>query len=141
MPPNEPESRLVDVVRLDAQRERVHVAERLEEHALAFHDRHAGLGADVAKTQYRASVGDDGAEIVTAGQLITLVDVLLDLQARLCNAGRICQTQVFFGRHGNRCDHFDFAFPFSVQAERFFCVIHEKLSPYRLMTFGRVEPP
>ncbi len=33
----------VYIVRLDAQREGIHIAEGLEEHAFALHDRHAGL--------------------------------------------------------------------------------------------------
>ena len=41
-------------LRLDAQREGVHIAEGLEEHALALHDRHTGLGADVAEAEHGA---------------------------------------------------------------------------------------
>ncbi len=116
--------KLVHVMRLDAQRERIDVAERLKQHALAFHDRHARFRTNVAETQNRASVGDDGAEVVTASQLVGLVDVLLNFQTRLCDARRVCKTQVFLRCDGNRCDDFDFALPFAVQAERFFCVIH-----------------
>ena len=58
--------KLVDVVRLHAKRERIHVAERLKEHALAFHDRHACLGSDVAETENRRAVGDDRAEVPAA---------------------------------------------------------------------------
>ena len=63
----------VHIVRLDAKRERVHIAKRLKQHALAFHDRHARLGADVAETQNRRAVGDDRAEVPAARQLVALV--------------------------------------------------------------------
>ena len=43
---------LVHIVGLDAEREGVHIAEGLEQHALAFHDGHARLGADVTQTQH-----------------------------------------------------------------------------------------
>ncbi len=51
----------VYIVRLDAQREGIHIAEGLEEHALTLHDRHTGLGADVAKTENGRAVGNDRA--------------------------------------------------------------------------------
>ena len=78
---------LVHVLGLDAQGEGVHIGKGLEQHALALHDGHTGLGADVTQTQNGAAVGDNGAQVVTAGQLITLVDILLDLQAGLGHAG------------------------------------------------------
>ena len=39
--------KLVHIMRLDAKRERIHIAERLKEHALALHDRQTGFRADV----------------------------------------------------------------------------------------------
>ena len=69
--------------------EGVHIGKGLEQHALALHDGHTGLGADVTQTQNGAAVGDNGAQVVTAGQLITLVDILLDLQAGLGHAGGV----------------------------------------------------
>ena len=39
---------------------RVDAAELLEQHRLALHDRHRGLGADVAEAEHRGAVGDDG---------------------------------------------------------------------------------
>ena len=56
----------VYIVRLDAQREGIHIAEGLEEHAFALHDRHAGLRADVAKAENGRAVGNDRAEIPAA---------------------------------------------------------------------------
>ena len=50
---------LLRVVGVEADRERVDVGELLEEHRLALHHRHRGLGADVAEAEHRAAVGDD----------------------------------------------------------------------------------
>ena len=51
----------VHIMRPDAQWERVHIAEGLEEHALALHDRHTGLRADIAEAENGGAVGNDGA--------------------------------------------------------------------------------
>ena len=40
---------LVNVLGLNAERECINTAELLKENALALHNRHTGLGADVAK--------------------------------------------------------------------------------------------
>ena len=116
---------LVDILALDAQRERVHVAERLEQHALAFHDRHAGLGPDIAQAQHRRAVGHHGAHVPAAGQVVALLHVLLDLQARLSHARRVRQRKVVLRLHRHLRDHFDLALPFAVQAQRFLRIIHE----------------
>ena len=94
-----------------------------------------------AQAQHRGTVGDDRAQVVAASQLVGLVHVLLDLQAGLGHARGVGEAQLVLVVHGHPGDDLDLALPFPVQAERFFCVIHEKLSPYRLMTFGRVGPP
>ena len=69
----------VYILRLDAQGEGVHTAEGLEEHAFALHDRHTGLRADIAQAQDGRAVGDDGAEVPAAGQLVAFLKILLDL--------------------------------------------------------------
>ncbi len=51
------------VVGVDADGERVHAAELFEQHALSLHNRHAGLRADIAQTQHRAAVGDNGHHV------------------------------------------------------------------------------
>ena len=43
---------------------------------LALHHRHARLRADVPKAKHRAAVGNHRAEVVAAGQLVALVDIL-----------------------------------------------------------------
>ena len=116
--------KLVHVLRLDAQRERVHVAERLEEDALALHDRHTGFGTDVAETEDRRAVGDNGAEIPPARQLIAFLDVLLNLQARLRHAGRVCERKIVPVLDRHLRHDLDLALPLAVQTERFLCVVH-----------------
>ena len=60
----------VHIMRPDAQWECVHIAEGLEEHALALHDRHTGLRADIAQTQQtgtlQPSLTIENAEKLTA---------------------------------------------------------------------------
>ena len=118
---------LVHVLRLHAQRECVHIAERLEEHALALHDRHTGFGTDVAETEHRAAVRDDGAEIPPARQLVAFLNILLDLQTWLRHAGRVRERKIVLrsDRHGRL--YFDLALPFAMQTQRFLCVVHNDL--------------
>ena len=82
---------LVHVLGLDAERERIHIAECLEEHALALHDRHACLRADVAEAQNRRAVRHDRAQIPASREFIGLVHILLNLQAGLCHTRRISE--------------------------------------------------
>ena len=114
----------VHIMRLDAEREGIHIAEGLEEHALTLHDRHTGLRADIAEAEDGRAVGNDGAEIPAAGQLVAFLKILLDLQARLGDARRVGERQIVLrlDRHTRR--DLDFSLPFAMQTKRFFCVIH-----------------
>ena len=47
---------LVDVLRREAEREGVDAAELLEQHRLALHHGHGGLGADVAEAEHGGAV-------------------------------------------------------------------------------------
>ena len=76
---------LIHVLGLHTEREGIHIAECLEEHALALHDRHARLRADVSESEDRGAVRHNRAQIPTARELIGLVHILLDLKARLGN--------------------------------------------------------
>ena len=79
MPPKEPAHQihgvdeLIHIVGLDTQGEGVHIGKSLEQGALALHNGHTGFGADVPQTQNGGAVGDHGAQIMAAGQLIGLV--------------------------------------------------------------------
>ena len=114
---------LVHVLTADAQRECVHVAEGFEQRAFSLHDRHAGLRADVAETQHRGTVRDDGHQVVPAGQGEGFVIVFLDFQTGLGDARRIRQGQIVLGLYGNAGYDLDFPLPFSMQTKGFFRVV------------------
>ena len=120
---------LIHIVGLDAQGEGVHVGKGLEQGTLALHNGHTGLGADVPQTQNGGAVGDHGAQIMAAGQLIGLADVLLDFQAGLGDAGGVGQGQVVLGFAGYLADDLDLAAPLLVEPQGLFCVIHS-FSPF-----------
>jgi hypothetical protein len=73
---------LVRVVGVEADRERVHVRELLEQHRLALHHRHRGKRADVAEAEHGRAVGHDRHVVpldrVPEGELRVLVDRLAD---------------------------------------------------------------
>ena len=50
---------LIDVLGGEADRKRVHVAELLEQHRLAFHHWYRGFGPDVAETEHGTAVADN----------------------------------------------------------------------------------
>ena len=122
--------KFVHVLGLDAQREGVHIAEGLEQGALALHDGHTGLGADVAQAQHGGAVGNDGAQVVPPGQLVRFTHILLNLQTGLGHTGGIGKAQVILGGHGDCCHHFDFALPLPMEPKGFFCVIHCKRASF-----------
>ena len=107
----------IHVLAADADREGVHVAERLEQRALAFHDGHAGFRADIAQAQHRGAVGDHGHQVVAAGEGEGFIVILLNLQTGLGDAGRISQGQIFLVLYGDAGNDLDLALPFAVQAQ------------------------
>ena len=92
---------------VQADGERVHAAELLEQHALAFHDRQASLGADVAKAQHSGAVGHDGHGAAFHRVGVDVIGVGLDLTAGLGHTGGVGGGQgvsIFAGGkalHGN----------------------------------------
>ena len=115
--------KFVHIVRFDAERERVHTAERLEEHAFALHDGHTRLRADVAETQDSRAVGDDGAEIPAPGEIVAFGDVFLNFQARLRDAGRVGEAEIILAGDGHARLYLDFAAPLFVEFERLLSVV------------------
>ena len=61
---------LVHVLGLDAQRECIHICKGLKQSALALHNRHTGLRANITQSQNSSAVGNHRTQIVTAGQLV-----------------------------------------------------------------------
>ena len=114
---------LIDILALDAERECIDIAKCFKEDAFAFHNRHPGFRSDIAESQDSGAICYDEAHIMSAGH------VLLDFKARLCDARRISQREVFLGRNRNGCNHFDLTLPFCVFFQAFLCVVHV-VSPF-----------
>jgi len=98
---------LVGVFFIDLDVEDVNARELLEQNALAFHDRLAGQGANVAQTQNGRAVGHHTHQVATAGVLEGVGRVFDDFFARRGHTGRIGQGQIvlvhqlFGGRDGH----------------------------------------
>ena len=80
---------LVDVGRRQADRDRVHAAELLEQHRLALHHRHRRAGADVAETEHRGAVGDHGDGVGDPGVVVGQARVVRDRLAHPRHTGRV----------------------------------------------------
>ena len=124
--------KFVDVMGPHAKGEGIYPAEGLKEDAFALHHRHTGFGADVAQAQDGGAVGDDGAEIVPAGEIIGAAWIFLNFQAGLGHAGGVGKGEVLFGGDGDSSHHFQFSLPFRVEPERLFCIIHNNISSSRV---------
>ena len=114
----------VNVLGANAKGERINICELLKEHALAFHNGHTCLGADVTKAENCGTVGNNGNEVLSAGKLIGLVNVLLDLKAGLGNAGSVCEGEILTVLNGNAGNDLDLAVPLIVLLKGFFSDIH-----------------
>ena len=107
--------KFVDVLRFNAERKGVDSAEGLEENAFALHNGHTGLGTDVAEPENGGAVGYNGTEVVTAGQLVRAVYILLYLKARLSHSGRICKREILLRGDGHSCHDLDLSLPLLVE--------------------------
>ncbi len=92
-------NQLIGVSGAEADRHRIHAAEILEEQRLAFHDRQAGLRADVAQSKHARAVGDDGDRIPLVGVLIDPLGLLRDRLAGGRHAGRVPDRKILEGPH------------------------------------------
>ena len=108
--------KFVHVLGAHTQGEGVYAAEFLKQHAFALHDRHTGLRANIAQTQYRRAVGDHRYHIPAASQLPAFVVICLNRQARLCHAGGVGQGQGILVVHLGPRYYFNFAFPLTVES-------------------------
>ena len=73
------------------------LGELLEQHRLALHHRHRGLGPDVAEAEHGAAVGDDGDRVLLDRVLERLGAVGVDLLADPRDAGRVGHREVVAG--------------------------------------------
>ena len=114
----------VNILAAHAEGDCVYAAKGLEEEALAFHDRHAGFGADVAKAEDGSAVGNNGDRVPAACQIIAFVYVFLDFKAGCGNTRRIGQRKGFIAVHCDTGRNFNFAFELCMQCQRLCGVIH-----------------
>ena len=54
---------LFRILGIQADGKRIDPAKFFKQYGLSLHDRHSGMGADVAKSEHRAPVGDDGYRV------------------------------------------------------------------------------
>ena len=125
---------LIHVLAADAERNRVHIAEGLEQHAFPLHDGHSRFWANITQAQHRRTVGHHRHGVPAAGQVVAFVDVLLDFKTGLRHAGRIGQTQGLLGVHCRPGRNFQLAPQRIVHFQRFLCVIHHS---FRLSCYFR----
>ena len=97
------------ILGVQADGNRVHSGKFLEQDGLSLHDRHGGVGTDVAEAENRRPVGyhSDGVGLhrVGVGSLFVLCDYLAGLR----NARRIGQSQVLSGFYRNLGNGFQFS--------------------------------
>jgi hypothetical protein len=83
--------------------------ELLEQQGLAFHDRQRGFRANVAETQHRGAVGDNGNGVCLDRQLAHLRRVLGNSAAHSGNAWRVGHGQFVTSAQSDLRDHLDLA--------------------------------
>ena len=105
---------------IQADRDRIDSAEFFEKYGLSFHDRHSCVCTNVAKSENRTSIGDNGDGICLHRIFVSGLLILCNDLARLCNAGRICDSQVLPGFYVRLCSSLDFSVPEFVHFQRFF---------------------
>ena len=99
---------------IHTQRERVHTGKLFEQGTFALHNRHAGRRADIAKSQNRSSIRNNGYQIALAGVNVRQRLILRDQQARLCNTRSIGDGKFLRSCHLRTGDDLDLTFPLFV---------------------------
>lgn len=84
----------VHVLRIQTNRECVHVRKFLEQNRLALHDRHRRQRADVAQPQHRRAVGHHRNQVALGGVAVHIARVSMNAAAGFCHAGGIRGGQV-----------------------------------------------
>ena len=101
--PDRPD-KLLWVLRVQFQVNRVQVGKPLKEQCLAFHYRLAGKRPDIPEAENGGAVGDNRHKIATPGVKKRVFGILLDGAARRGDTGRVSEGKVMlretgFGRH------------------------------------------
>ena len=130
---------LVHILGSHTERERIHVSERLEQRALALHNRHAGNRTDIAQTEHRGAVRDDRNQIVAARVLVAERRIVLDLEARLGNTRRVRDRQIVLAVYLTAGHDLNLAAPFFVCLQCAFLNVHVLFLRYRSCSVRRKE--
>ena len=69
---------VIHIVAPDTQGNSVYITKGLEENALTFHNRHAGLRTNITQPQNSGAVCDHGDRVPASGQLVAFVGILLN---------------------------------------------------------------
>ncbi len=115
---------LVYIMCFYTDRDCVYIAESLEERAFSFHNRHSCLRSDVAQAEYCGAVCYNCDGVPSSGQLVTFIDILLDLKTGLRNTRSVCKTQRLGTVYFSSQLDFNFTLPLIVLFQGFLCVIH-----------------
>ena len=89
--PSDSFDNLLSILCVKADGHCIHAAKFLEEHCLSLHDRHCGVGADIAKSEHRTSVRHDGYGVCLHRVLVGGFLVVCNHLAGFCNAGGVGQ--------------------------------------------------
>ena len=78
---------------------RVDIRKFLEQHRLAFHDRHGRFRADVAQPQHRRTIADNGNRVAFDGQLPSFAAIFRNGLTDPSDTGRVSHRESIPGRH------------------------------------------
>ena len=99
-------NKTIDIGLGDFDVEYIDAGEFLEQNRFAFHHRFRGKRADIAETENRRTVRQDGDQVLANGQARRFLRILRYRQASGGNAGRISKRKVALG--GERLRRLDF---------------------------------
>ena len=100
---------ILDAGRIDFDVENVDASEFLEEDGLAFHHRLGGQRADIAETENRRAVGNNGHEVAARCVIDCGIGIVANLKAGCGHTRRIGQRQVALVAERLGCLNFEFA--------------------------------
>ena len=85
---------VVGVLGVQFDVEYIDVGESFEQNTLAFHDRLAGQGTDVAESEYCGSVRDNCNQIAFRGVFVCVLRILFDFKTGVGDARRVGETKI-----------------------------------------------
>ena len=119
---------LFGILSIQADGHCVDTAEFLEQYSLAFHDRHSGIGADIAQSKNGAAVRYHSYGVGFPGIGIGRFPIGSDNLTGFCHAGCVGKGQVLAAFDGCLGDGLKLALPLFVQFQCFFIGCHGNTS-------------